>query len=988
MSAIVLSVVLVLVGVGISRPASAAECADVEVVGARGSGDPYLGEQFGLGPALFRAVGQLTEIVQASNHTIHAYGVKYPAIGIDLLSPATGAVAPGKLSHLFAQPYDNSRDKGTAMILAKLDEVRTSCPASQIVLAGYSQGADALGKAVDQMTIAQKNSIRTVLLFGDTYFNPADDQADFSGFRHDHSGVFGTRGLWSAELPFTPVISYCHFGDPICNGSAGLSWDLPQFAVFGMAQHLNYADDSASAARKVASHLDLASIGQPVSTPIPRVVQASEDQHTYTTFVLPTGGMTETQRDSAAAHAFSIARKIEAAAPDGVTPLFRIFDAYNDDGAYDTTHMWNLNRSAYVTAAVLPSAFTPPDFQTGDWFGDYPEYHGQVAPSYLYRSLFDVMPSDWTPQPDDAVSKFVLLTDQAPIDGNDRLAEMVDNAQRQGFRAYGVDLADGATTGLIDGLNAMTQATGGLTVTGPVAQIDDLAAAALTEATPQPAIGGPTSLAVNEQGTYTATNLADESSDPVLEYKWNFGDGTPVGQWDQVTTSPTTTHTFPDYHYGWDVTVEAVTASGVGGVTRYRTNVDRPAITAPPATPAAPSVAPNSTGGTLTLPAASGATSYTVKDENGDVVSAFIPQDYYAPTVSVSIDSSDGQTHSYTITASNSVGSSTSAPVTVTPQPTDEVSTQGDLTIGDPGSVTGNGGRIRVGGNFTCTGNAHVDGDVTVTGTVHLSETCVIAGSVTTSSDLEMSGSAQIIGNVASGGNITIAPTTLIGGSVDATGSITGTNGETISELQDANALIGTITTGTPAPTIGAVTFQTIGFSATDWPTSTPTTWKDLINGIAESNGLPDTSPGRSATPGCTIAPTTSSVGAASWQVTTNTVVDATTAGSGCPTVTVDNMNIGLSADLTLIVDNIQQANSVSVYSADGQPHRLRILATGTSASTGGIAIDSLQGSDQIETRLHAPTVSVSTSLDIRGSIEAADQVDLIKTKLAFNPLP
>jgi cutinase len=167
----------------VAAPSASAEpCPDVQVVFARGTGEPA-----GIGRVGQALVDALTP--QLGGRTIAAYGVNYPAT-YDFLAAADGATdATNFISSLVAQ-----------------------CPSTRIVLGGYSQGAAVmdmlagippLGNKIGEVGSAPPlplnldNSVAAVAVFG----NPS---TKFS--IPISNSVFGGR-----------AIDLCADGDPICS---------------------------------------------------------------------------------------------------------------------------------------------------------------------------------------------------------------------------------------------------------------------------------------------------------------------------------------------------------------------------------------------------------------------------------------------------------------------------------------------------------------------------------------------------------------------------------------------------------------------------------------------------------------------------------------------------------------------------------------------------------------------------------------------------
>ncbi len=169
-------------GLATPPPAAAAGCNDVEVVFARGTKeDPGIGR---VGQAFVESLRN-----RIGNRSMGVYAVNYPA------------------SYEFLAAADGANDAS-----AYVQNVMNTCPASRIVLGGYSQGAaivDVLA-AVPFPAIGFTNPlppeatdhIAALAVFG----NPAAR----IGIPLTSSPVYGTRS-----------IDLCNAGDPICsNGNS------------------------------------------------------------------------------------------------------------------------------------------------------------------------------------------------------------------------------------------------------------------------------------------------------------------------------------------------------------------------------------------------------------------------------------------------------------------------------------------------------------------------------------------------------------------------------------------------------------------------------------------------------------------------------------------------------------------------------------------------------------------------------------------------
>jgi cutinase-like protein len=197
-------------------PSAAAQCPDVQVVFARGTG-----EDPGVGPTGQAFVDALHQRVGPKSFDV--YPVNYPAsdkwdTGVDGIRDAT--------AHMVSMAHD--------------------CPNTQMVLGGYSQGAAVMGfvtsaavpDGVDPATVPKPldadvaNHVSSVVLFG----SPNARAMNFLG---EPPVVIGP--LYQAK-----TVKVCATEDPVC--SDGLNF----------AAHNTYADDGAMIDKGVAfasSHL-------------------------------------------------------------------------------------------------------------------------------------------------------------------------------------------------------------------------------------------------------------------------------------------------------------------------------------------------------------------------------------------------------------------------------------------------------------------------------------------------------------------------------------------------------------------------------------------------------------------------------------------------------------------------------------------------------------------------------------------------------------
>ncbi|KAI9713722.1 MAG: hypothetical protein M1812_006560 [Candelaria pacifica] len=179
----------------VTRNELSSACKPVTVIFARGTIE--LGNVGNLaGPPFFNA---LDDAIGATN--VAYQGVDYPA---DVL----GYLAGGSTA-------------GAAKLASLTTDAASKCPDTQIVLSGYSQGAQVVHLGVDEIASSVAARVSAVVLFGD----PKDGQP-------------------LKEVDTLKVDTFCFNTDLICDG-------LP--IVLGA--HLSYAFDASQAAAFVKSHV-------------------------------------------------------------------------------------------------------------------------------------------------------------------------------------------------------------------------------------------------------------------------------------------------------------------------------------------------------------------------------------------------------------------------------------------------------------------------------------------------------------------------------------------------------------------------------------------------------------------------------------------------------------------------------------------------------------------------------------------------------------
>ena len=161
--------------------ASADQCADVEVVFARGTNEPS-GPGF-IGQAFADSLG-----AQLPGRSFAVYAVNYPA----------------------SDDYLDSAAAGTGDASAHIENLVAACPDTKIVLGGYSQGAAVTELATSAMPAGVADHVAAVALFG----RPSSAYSD--------SLVGGVALPTISPLYASKTIDLCLPDDPICSAGANM----------------------------------------------------------------------------------------------------------------------------------------------------------------------------------------------------------------------------------------------------------------------------------------------------------------------------------------------------------------------------------------------------------------------------------------------------------------------------------------------------------------------------------------------------------------------------------------------------------------------------------------------------------------------------------------------------------------------------------------------------------------------------------------------
>ena len=666
---IAVAIVVTCLPLALARSAQAA-CMPYEFVGARGSGQtPQPGDdpgdyssafQYGLGNTLAAEYAGLTKL--AGDGKVGVYGVHYPAVSLagsigNYLNAAGAFLHIGPLGS-----YKDSVAAGTSDVVAHIEAMHSTCPGTRFLLAGYSQGAQAVGDALQRMPQADRDLVLGATFFGDPYFNVTSWSARAGD--PSHYGVLGVRDEWPEQL-HGDIWSYCHSHDPICgiskrhhilgDGDVYVR-DFPWWQGFG--PHEDYATgdspDTDDAARQLARLLGAAT---PVSGNVPLDLA----------FAIDTTGSMGPYIADVQSNVNALAQSIAATSTNY---RFALVD-YKDGPQQGDPYKAQVDLPFSTDTSAFSAAV---DGLSADGGGDTPES--------VYSGVMTALNLPWR----NGVRKVVIPIGDAPgKDPEDDTGYTLDTVRTKALsvdpaQVYPVAITDDADTDSF--MQALADATGGKLSVAPTqdAFVSTLKSAIVAAgSSPIADAGGSYTGVVNDPVTLSAGNSRDEAEN-ITAYDWDF-DGN--GTYDQTTTDPVVTHTWSTTG-DHTIVLRARAASGLAATATATVS-----ITAAPLAPVTPTHLQGVGGdgsATLTWQADTSAGLpqwFTITDGAGNLLDR-VPAgaDGSAPPAGwIDQNLVNGGTYTYQVTAGNVAGESAAQTVTVTPHGNDQAPTAANDTF-------------------------------------------------------------------------------------------------------------------------------------------------------------------------------------------------------------------------------------------------------------------------------------------------------------------
>jgi hypothetical protein len=212
-------------------------CPDVHWIGAAGSGErgPEATINGGMGRVVYQSFNALKQLVEQDGLTITAEAVEYPAIEV----PEDGGV-------LDWANFMGSVDTGAAALGGQYESFVQRCPATKVVLAGYSQGAMVVHRNLQ--ALAASPNLAASLLIADGDRLPADPTINIGSVASVPDAGKGVAQDWPilahAPAALTPAlgsktISVCDRRDAVCDYDED-SEDSEAMMATAVAIHTGY----------------------------------------------------------------------------------------------------------------------------------------------------------------------------------------------------------------------------------------------------------------------------------------------------------------------------------------------------------------------------------------------------------------------------------------------------------------------------------------------------------------------------------------------------------------------------------------------------------------------------------------------------------------------------------------------------------------------------------------------------------------------------
>jgi len=231
---------IVSIFIGYIRPVRASSCQDLSIIFSRGSGqnqdhldlDDLLNPQrFGnrekQSYTFFKEVDAKLPGLTKEFVSLHDFAGKYNNYGYKAVAVMPSMVEPANHRNDAINLYYESVKDGAEELAGYIKDKIAQCPNQEIILGGYSQGAQITGEALFKLTSQERSHIRYTAFYGDPKLNGHEGNFVLNkGHWLRGNAVRITNGILGARENYVPadmkgrVGSWCDFADPICTGQS------------------------------------------------------------------------------------------------------------------------------------------------------------------------------------------------------------------------------------------------------------------------------------------------------------------------------------------------------------------------------------------------------------------------------------------------------------------------------------------------------------------------------------------------------------------------------------------------------------------------------------------------------------------------------------------------------------------------------------------------------------------------------------------------
>jgi hypothetical protein len=225
------------------RTTAMTPCPSVAVVGFRGSGEAFDDGTLGLGGPVSAMTTELRR--QIPGISVGTSAVSYPAVPwlisftensrwalYATVAYTAAAVAKNVLGHQYADSVATGANDGSSDIR----NLSVRCPATKIVVSGYSQGGQALRASLRKLDNTTATHVKAVVLFGDAGFIPQESGVTVIGDPQRQGKGIGVLSLGNVPLGSRfagRVLSDCKDTDPICQASYSNAYTIGVHLTYG-----------------------------------------------------------------------------------------------------------------------------------------------------------------------------------------------------------------------------------------------------------------------------------------------------------------------------------------------------------------------------------------------------------------------------------------------------------------------------------------------------------------------------------------------------------------------------------------------------------------------------------------------------------------------------------------------------------------------------------------------------------------------------------